>query len=162
MALIAALFVVNSARAADPYTPLWLYNGTWQITKKEGSPDKLINHCVLVGQFFACEQTVNGTPGPLLIFVPLANKPGHYYTQSVYPEGRAGGRGSLEIEGDKWVYTSTWDQGGSTIYYRTTNTLTGRNKIHFEQAESSDNKNFTVKNSGDEVRIAGTGLKPAR
>ncbi len=159
---LAALFLANLAAAADPYAPLWLYNGTWRITKKNGPPDTLINRCALVGRFFACEQTVNGTPGALLIFIPAPNKPGQYYTQNVMPEGRASGRADLQITGDKWVYTSTWDQGGSTVYYRTTNTLTGKNKIHFEQAESPDNKNFTVKNSGDEVRLAGTGLKPAR
>jgi hypothetical protein len=159
---LVVLCLANLATAADPYTPLWLYNGTWRITKKDGSADTLINRCALVGRFFTCEQTVNGTPGALLIFIPVPNKPGQYYTQNVMPEGRASGRGDLEITGDKWVYTSTWNQGGSTVYYRTTNILTGKNKIHFEQAESPDNKNFTVKNSGDEVRLAGTGLKPAR
>jgi hypothetical protein len=152
-------FALNTSssvsRAADPYTPLWLYSGSWRVThQKDQPPDKLTNQCALVGHFFTCEQTVNGVPGNLLIFIPVPNKPGHYYTQNVRPEGRATSRGDLEIQDDNWIYSSTWDQGGSTVYYRTTNVFTGKNKIQYEQAESSDNKNWTVKNSGEEIRVS--------
>ena len=143
----------NLLNAADPYTPLRLYSGSWQITHKDQPPEKLTNQCALVGRFFTCEQTVNGVPGNLLIFIPVPDKPGHYYTQNVRPEGRASARGELEIQGDHWIFRSTWDQGGSTIYYRTTNIFTGRNKIQYEQAESNDNKNWTIKNVGEETRL---------
>jgi len=152
------LSAAAALHAADAYTPLWLYSGSWRVTHKDQPQDKLTNQCALVGHFFTCEQTVNGVPGNLLIFIPAPNKPGHYYTQNVRPEGRATSRGDLEIEGDRWVYTSTWDQGGSTVYYRTTNVFTGKNKIQYEQAESTDNKTWTVKNTGEEVRVSG----PAR
>jgi hypothetical protein len=152
------------AASPDQYLPLWSYNGTWQVSRQDRSPgvppDKLINTCSQTGHFFVCEQTVNGGPAALLIFIP-AGKPGRYYTQNIRPEGRAGGRGDLEIEGNKWVYTSTWDEGGHTVYYRTTNVFQGRASIHYEQAESNDNKNWVVKNSGEEVRVPGTkGAKP--
>ena len=157
---ILLLVVINAAtlQAADAYSPLWLYSGSWRVTHKDQPPDKLTNQCAQVGRFFTCEQTVNGVAGNLLIFIPVPNKPGHYYTQNVTPEGRGTSRGDLEIKGDRWVYSSTWDQGGSTVYYRTTNIFTGKSKIHFEQAESTDNRSWTVKNSGDEVRLSG----PAR
>ncbi len=142
-------------QAADAYAPLWLYSGSWQVTHKDQPPDKLKNQCALVGHYFTCEQTVNGTPGNLLIFIPVPNKPGHYYTQNVRPEGRATARGDLLIEGARWVYSSTWDQGGSTVYYRNTNVFAGKNKIQYEQAESTDNKNWTVKSSGEEIRVSG-------
>jgi len=154
------LFVLSFAptlKAADPYTPLWLYSGSWRVTHKDQPPEKLTNQCSLVGRFFTCEQTVNGVAGNLLIFIPVPDKPGHYYTQNVRPEGRASSRGDLEIQGDRWVYTSTWDQGGSTVYYRNTNVFAGRNKITYEQAESTDNKSWTVKNSGEEIRVSGSG-----
>ena len=144
-------------KASDVYAPLWLYSGSWRVTNKDRAADKLTNQCALVGRYFACEQTVNGVAGNLLIFVPASNKPGHYYTQNVTPEGRGTARGDLEIQGDRWVYTSTWDQGGSTIYYRTTNVFMGKTKIQFEQAESTDNKNWRVKNSGEEIRLPGPG-----
>ena len=152
-------FSPNAVPASDAaYTPLRLYAGTWRVTRKDMAPgakaDELINDCALVGRFFACQQTVNGTPGALIIFVPVAKNPGHYYTQNVLQEGRATGRGDLEISGDHWVYSSTWDQGGKTTYYRTTNLFTGKDHIHFEQQESSNGKDFKVTNSGDEVRVS--------
>jgi len=153
--LVVAVGAAAAPKATDVYAPLWLYNGSWKVTHKDQTAEKLTNQCALVGRFFTCEQTVNGVAGNLLIFVPVPNKPGHYYTQNVTPEGRGTSRGDLEIQGDHWVYTSTWDQGGSTVYYRTTNVFTGKVKIQFEQAESTDNKNWTVKNSGEEVRVAG-------
>ena len=152
--VLFALSLAPTLRAADPYTPLWLYSGSWRVTHKDQPPEKLTNQCSLVGLYFSCEQTVNGVAGNLLIFIPVPDKPGRYYTQNVRPEGRASSRGDLEIQGDRWVYTSTWDQGGSTVYYRNTNVFSGRNKITYEQAESTDNKNWTVKNSGEEIRVS--------
>jgi len=103
------LFATTALFATDPYTPLWLYSGSWQVTHKDQPPEQLTNKCALVGRFFTCEQTVNGVPGNLLIFIPIADKPGHYYTQNVRPEGRASARGDLEIDGDRWVFRTTWD-----------------------------------------------------
>lgn len=150
-------FVCDAAPAADSvYAPLWLYQGTWQVTRQgtaQGKPDTLKNQCALVGRYFACQQTVNGTPGALLVFIPTS-QPGHYYTQNIMPEGRATGRADLEISGNRWIFSNTWDQGGRTTYYRTTNIFTGKTHIHFEQAESSNNRDWTVKSSGEETRTS--------
>jgi hypothetical protein len=155
-----ALALLTPLRGAAPdpvYAPLWLYQGTWHITAKNlasgAKPEELRNQCALVGKYFACQQTVDGQIGALIIFIP-ADKPGHYYTQNVMPQGRASGRGDLEISGDRWTYSSTWDQGGKTVYYRNTNVFVGKDHIHFEQAESSNGKDWTVKNSGEEVRVS--------
>jgi hypothetical protein len=143
------------------FAPLWLYNGTWQVTRKDSSqPEELVNECAVIGTYFACQQTVNGAPSELLIFVH-AKAPGKYFTQSVNPDGRAGGRGELQISGDKWVFASTWDAGGRTVYYRTTNVFSGKDHIHFEQAESGNNRDWTVKTTGDEVRVAKARAKTA-
>ena len=151
--------------ASNPYTPLWLYNGSWQVTRKDlapgAKPDELTNQCALVGKCFACQQTVNGTPGALLIFIPRT-EPGHYYTQNIRPDGFASRRGDLQIAGNVWTYSSAWDQGGTTIHYKTINTFSGKNRIHFEQLESKNNKDWKTTNSGDEVRIAGGVRKTAR
>ncbi len=153
--LVAPLMI---AAPVDPvYAPLWLYQGIWQISPQNlaanAKPDELKNECALVGKYFVCQQTVNGQAGALLIFIP-AKQAGRYYTQNVMPTGRASGRGDLEISGDRWIYSSTWDQGGKTTYYRTTNVFTGKNHIHFEQAESGNGSEWSVKNSGDEVRVS--------
>ncbi len=160
---LSLLLMAFGALAAQPapseavYEPLWLYNGSWQVTKKDqpagAKPDELLNQCALIGKYLSCQQTVNGAVSALLIFLP-AKTGGQYYTQSVMPDGRAGGRGDLSISGDKWTYSSTWNQGGKSTYYRTINTFTGKNRIHFEQQESTDNKDWKTTSSGDEVRIS--------
>jgi hypothetical protein len=137
------------------YAPLRLYQGAWEITPKSAAagakPDHLQNQCDRIGKYFACQQTVNGKVSALVIFIP-AGKSGHYFTQAVMAEGGAGGRGELEIAGDDWTYLGKDEENGKTTYYRTTNHFTGKDHIHFEQAESSDGKNWTVKGSGDETR----------
>ncbi|HEY3936090.1 MAG TPA: hypothetical protein VGL97_01565 [Bryobacteraceae bacterium] len=153
IAVFLILSIVGAVRAAepDPYAPLWLTKGAWRISQPNQAPYDLVNQCALAGKYFVCAQTTNGKAGSLLIFIP-ADKPGRYYTQSVTPEGRGTRRGDLEISGDRWIYTTTWDTGGKTIYYRTANVFTGKNRIHFEQAESTDNKEWVVKATGDETR----------
>jgi hypothetical protein len=140
----------------DPvYGPLWLYQGGWQIATKngEGKPAHLENQCALVGKYFTCQQTVNGKVGALIVFVP-AEKPGHYYTQAILPEGHATGRGELEIDSDHWTYSGKDEVDGKTVYSRTTNVFKGKDHIHYEQSESADGVQWTVKNSGDEERVA--------
>jgi len=156
--LLLALAAMGEAGwAADAtFTSLWLYHGSWKVTRTTAGAgtkrDELVNQCALVGKYFTCQQTINGQQGNLFVVV-AASTPGHFYTQNITPEGRATGRASLEISGSKWVFTSTWDQGGTTTYYRTTNLFTGQNKIHFEQEESSDGKDYKVTGSGDEVKV---------
>lgn len=155
---LALACLLASAPAGDAvYAPLWLYQGTWRMGggKAGEAPEELKNECALVGRFFACQQTVNGTPGALLIFIPVANQPGKYHTQNISPDGRASGVGDLEISGDRWTYSSRWNQGGGkTTYYRTANVFTGKNHIHYEQAESPNGRDWTVTKTGDEVRVA--------
>lgn len=158
--ILLACSAVAASFAAQPhdaaFAPLWAYDGTWHITRTGtaagAKPEELTNQCSAIGKFFVCQQSVNGTAVALWI-VTAANTPGHYHTQSVRPDGIAGGRGNLEISGDRWVFTSVWNQGGKTTFNRTTNIFTGKNKIHFEQAESGNNRDWTVKSSGDEVRV---------
>jgi hypothetical protein len=148
----------HGGKSADAiYAPLWLYQGMWQVTRKSAGngakPERLVNRCAQLGKYFACQQSVNGAEGGLVIIIP-AEKPGHYYTQSITAEGRATGKADLEISGDHWTYSSRWPQGnGKITYYRTTKVFSGKDRIHFEQAESSDGAQWTIKDSGDEVRL---------
>jgi hypothetical protein len=146
----------NTESSDTTHTPLSLYTGSWQVTRKSadkaGKPEQLANHCALLGKYFVCQQTVDGSEGGLVIFIP-AEKPGHYYTETITPDGRPTGRADLEIAGNRWTYSSRWPQGnGKITYYRTTKVFTGKNHIHFEQAESPDGTQWTEKDSGDEVR----------
>jgi hypothetical protein len=145
------------------YAPLWLYQGTWHVSRSNlaagAKPDELKNECALLGKYFACQQIINGQEGALVVFIPAAMA-GRYYTQNIRVDGFASGRGDLEIAGgDHWTYTSTRDDSGRTIYYRTTNVFSGKNRIHFESAESNDGKNWKVTVSGDEVRAGADSRK---
>jgi len=150
------------AASTDPaYMPLWPYQGMWQVTRSGAAagqkPDELVNQCALVGKYFACQQTINGKAGGLLVIIPTG-QPGRYYTQTIMPEGRATGRDDLEISGSQWTYRSRRQQGSKTTQYRTINNFVGKDHIHFERAESTDGKQWTVTDSGDERR---TGTGPA-
>ncbi len=157
----AVLMAITSGAAgrvygADPYTPLRLYEGTWKATSQSegGAPTSKIiaNECARIGQFFGCQQTVDGKAGALILFLP-AGPSGHYFTQAVTMEGFATGRGDLLIEGDGWTYSSKSKQDGKDVFHRTTNRFSGTNRIHFEQAESPDGEHWVVKMSGDEQRV---------
>ena len=156
LGFLASLLLAGAPPASDSgLAPLRVYSGLWHVTRKDApagsKPEELKNDCALLGKYFTCQQTVNGAVSGLQIFVQT-DKPGHFYTQTVTPQGRATGKGDLETSGDHWVYSSYWDQGGKGVYYRTLNDFTGRDHIHFEQQESSNGKDWTTKNSGDETR----------
>ncbi len=144
--------------AAPTSSPLWAYNGAWKVTDHAqpagAKPDELINQCAETGKYFSCQQTVNGAVSALLVFVGNGT-PGHYSTQSILPDGRAAGKGGLSIDGSKWVFSSSWNQGGGkTTYYKTSNIFQGKTHIHFEQQESSNNQDWKTTKSGDEIRTA--------
>jgi hypothetical protein len=155
---VLASQIGHNSKAADAIdAPLGLYQGAWQVTRKSadkaGKPEQLVNHCASLGKYFICQQTVNGSEGGLVIFIP-AGKPGHYFSQTITPDGRATGKADLEISGNRWTYSSRWPQGnGKITYYRTVNVFTDKDHIHFEQAESADGTQWTQKDSGDEVRV---------
>jgi len=156
LSILALLAFVPLLCADDSvYASLWLYQGSWIVTPKNiapgAKPDQLTDDCALVGKYFACQQTVNGKIGALIVFVP-ADAPGHYFTNAVVPEGYAGGRGELEISGDRWTYSNKSEEDGKTSYHRTRNIFTGKDHIHYEQGESADGVNWTATNSGDEAR----------
>ena len=161
--LLLLLSPALMAASADPaYQPLWPYQGTWHVTRPSAAadqkPDELVNQCALVGKYFTCQQSVNGKAGGLLVIIP-ADQPGRYYTQTIMPEGRATGRDDLEISGTKWIYTSRRQQGGKITQYRTINNFASKDHIHFERAESTDGKQWTITDSGEEQRIGTAGAK---
>lgn len=146
--------------ATDPYAPLRLYNGKWDLLPAGGDKpaDKvhIENHCAQVGEFFACNQFVNGKNMALVVFLPthaLENGGYAYHNQALSVEnGGSGNWGSLEIVGDSWVYSSDETDNGKKIYHRTVNVFSGPDKIHFEVQRSEDGVNWTTRMSGDEAR----------
>jgi hypothetical protein len=156
LALVLLLPVRMGAAPSPADAALSLYSGNWTVTRSSGGskPEELHNQCSSIGKYFACEQSVDGNVTGLLLIIP-ASASGHYNTQTVLPDGRATGKGELVISGNQWVFSSIWNSGGKTIRYRTTNTFSDRNHIHFQQEESSDGTHWQVTGSGDDVRIGG-------
>lgn len=144
--------------ASATFAPLKLYEGTWTVVSAhtaagDGRPDTVVNHCTEGSAFYTCEQMVNGKAIALVVFT-ATDDPAKFHTQPVLPTGRAVGRSDLTIAGDHWTYSSSGtDDAGKPVFYRTENIFTGRDKIHFEQYESGDNKTWVKKNEGDEVRV---------
>jgi hypothetical protein len=146
--------------AVDPYAPLRLYAGKWEVHpaggEKTGETVHLENRCAKVGEFFACNQIVGGKNIALVIFLPLhplENGGYAYRNQALRAEGEnAGTWGALEITGDRWVYSSDATDKGKKTYSRVTNVFSGSDKIHFEVQGSDDGVNWTTNMSGDEVR----------
>jgi hypothetical protein len=88
----------------------------------------------------------------LIVFV-TAEAPLTYHTQPILPDGHATGRGDLTIDGNHWTFLGKDVETDKTTWYRTENYFTGKDKIHFEQFESTDDKKtWKMTNSGDEVR----------
>lgn len=147
-----------AAPAVNPaFAPLQQYEGTWQVTRTESGtpaakPYRLVNRCVALGIYFACEQTIDNKPTALRVFIP-AGSPGRYHTQSILPEGRATGLDSLEVSGNRWTFTSRRQEGGNITYFRSTNVFLDKNHIHFESAQSPDGKQWTVQISGEQSRV---------
>jgi hypothetical protein len=153
MVFFCPMLLICATDAA--YSPLWLYQGTWRVTRSgspaDQKPYEVVNECALVGRYFACQQSVNGKAVGLRVIIPTG-EPGRYYTQTIMPEGRATGRDDLEISGNQWTYRSRRQEGNKVTQYRTVNTFQGKDHIHFEEAESTDGKQWKVTNSGDQLR----------
>jgi hypothetical protein len=150
----------NADLANDPYAPLRLYDGKWDVimasSGKAADAVHLENRCAKVGEFFACDQIVNGKNTALVVFLPVGplEKSGYAYrNQGLSVEGGgSGGWGDLEIVGDRWVYSSEETDNGKKIYHRIVNVFSGSDKIHFEVQRSDDGAKWATTMSGDEAR----------
>jgi hypothetical protein len=149
----------SPASAPDPYGPLALYNGKWDVatpSDKGTQPTHLVNHCERTGIFFVCEQVVNGKSEALVVFLPVGvtGDTLQYRTQGLSAHAdRPGEWGWLAITGERWVYSSREVKKGATVYWRTVNVFTGSDRIHFEQQRSTDGRAWTTLQEGDERRV---------
>ncbi len=152
--------LVKPDAASDPYAPLRLYDGNWDLvpagTDKPAGPVRIENHCAKVGEFFACNQIVNGKNEALVVFLPthaIENGGYAYRNQGLRTDGASPGVwGNLEIIGDRWVYSNEDNDKGKKTYHRTINVFSGPDKIHFEVQSSDDGVKWTTGMSGDEAR----------
>jgi len=170
--LIALLQNPSAAQPApDPFVSLMVYSGSWTVKTEHpwsgsapGTPDHLVSKCQHFTQYLACEQTVNGkTLSPFfqsLLVYTAGTSPGNLHTRFIVPDGQAGARGDLTLDGNHWTYLDKPPAGlphceSRSNWSRTENFLLDRDHIRFEEFESSDEgKTWTKTNSGTEERTA--------
>jgi len=157
--------LIQNPPAPDPFAPLAIYNGAWTIHAEHswtdtppntppGTPDHLISKCQHFTQYFACEQTVNGKTLSLIVYT-AGTSPGKLHTRFIVPEGQAGGRGDLTLDGNHWTYLDKPPAQLKGNWSRTENFILDHDHIRFEEYESSDEgKTWTKTNSGTEDRTA--------
>jgi hypothetical protein len=145
---------------ADPFAPLSLYDGDWSVRAKhpwsgaaEGASDRLQSRCRRFTLYFACEQTVNGKPQALIVYT-VGEAPGRFNTRTIAPNGLAGARGDLTLEGQHWTYLDKPPAGLTGPWSRVENVVVDKDHIRFEEYESSDQgKTWTQTNAGAEERV---------
>jgi hypothetical protein len=153
--------VPQGSSAPDHFAPLAIYSGTWTIDAEHpwsgaaaGTADHLLSHCTHFTAYFACEQTVNGSPASLIVYTS-GDSVGHLHTRIINPQGLAGGRGDLRLDGNHWTYL---DKPPATLkgnWSRTENYILDHDHIRFEEFESADEgKTWTKTNSGTETRVS--------
>jgi hypothetical protein len=75
LTVLVIVFLARTLRGvdSDPYAPLKLYDGSWEVkvSLPEPKTDHLENHCARTGLFYACEQVANGKTGALVVFLPV-------------------------------------------------------------------------------------------
>lgn len=140
----------------DPYARLRVYDGHWEVLAKGSAPAvQVINHCAQAGQYFACDQSVDGKHAALLLFVPVKESPsgGQEYRNRAVTAAAGGDWGSLLIEGDHWIYSWSGTADGKANYGRVVNVFNGRDHIHFDVQSSTDGTTWKTDQSGDERRV---------
>ena len=124
---------------------------------KEAVKMHIANHCERTGVFFVCEQMINGKSEDLVVFLPtgVSGTTFIYKTAGLSVSGEAPGDwGKLEIQGERWTYSSEDTEKDAKVYWRTINLFSGPDKIHFEVQRSNDGATWETKRTGEERRTA--------
>jgi hypothetical protein len=162
---LGLLVSVDRAEAQPPLTTeafkrLEIYGGDWIVRADHpwsgapaGSSDHLRSRCQRFSAYFACEQTVNQKPLALIVYT-AAEAPNRFHTRTIATDGRAGGRGDLVLDGNRWTYLDKPPSGLKGPWSRTENIIRDQNHIRFVESESSDGgKTWHQTNAGLEVRV---------
>lgn len=160
LSLCFTAILAETPRAANPFAPLAIYNGDWLVRADHpwsgaatGAADRLSSRCSKFTLYFACEQTVNGEPKMLIVYT-AGDRAGYLNTRSIAPNGLAGGRGDLVMEGKRWTYVDKPPAGLKGPWSRTINTIVDDDHIQFEEFESKDEGQTWVQtNQGTEERV---------
>jgi len=156
----AAPATAQSVTADDPFSDLTIYDGNWTVHATHpwsgapaGTAERLQSRCKRFTLYFACEQTVNGKVLALIVYTKGETR-GHFNTRTIAPNGLAGGRGDLVIDGTHWTYLDKPPASLTGPWSRVENVIVDRDHIRFEEFQSADEgKTWAQTNGGTEERV---------
>ncbi len=142
---------LGTSQADDPVKKLGVFLGKWQSEGTfTGSNVKISStlECRWSPQlsYLICEQLVKAPDGdhPQLTIYSFNSKDGNYSYATIGDPGAKPTTGTVEIKGNIWTYSSSFDNSGKTTQIRTTNEFTSPDKEVFK-AERSDDGGATWK-----------------
>ena len=158
----ASLLCVSAAAAAADggLDRIAVYAGTWHTQaedyatpySKAGTETGVLhNDCWRGRAFYTCEQIVDGQPKALIVF-QRGKDDDHYVTHALPADGSAGGDGTLIVAGGRWTFPWQFGDHGKTVYARTVNVFSGRDRIDYRQEYSYDQVHWTPMAKGTETR----------
>jgi len=156
----AAPATAQSVTADDPFSDLTIYDGNWTVHATHpwsgapaGTAEHLQSRCERFTLYFACEQTVNGKVLALIVYTKGETRR-HFNTRTIAPNGLAGGRGDLVIDGTHWTYLDKPPASLTGPWSRVENVIVDRDHIRFEEFQSADEgKTWAQTNGGTEERV---------
>jgi hypothetical protein len=165
MGLIAWCFFAATAAygatpKSSPLDALRIYAGTWKVefthldtpfSKAGKESHTLKNDCWRSGEFYACNQFVDGESKALLVFTYNA-KDKSYVSYPIVVGSDAAHAGKLTIKDDVWTFPWEASDKGKTTHFRVINTFKSAQAIDFRQEYSDDGEHWLLMASGHERR----------
>ncbi len=154
---------LDATRAAMPPAGLdrvKILAGTWKadgqsfdtdFSKAGRDTSVLKNDCWSSGEFFACDQIVNGESKALIIF-SYNSKDDSYNSYAVPAGGDPASSGHLKIDGNNWTYQNPPNPDSKPPFFRTLNVFEGATVIHYTVQFSKDNANWITMKQGVETK----------
>ncbi len=137
------------------------YKGTWKIETEEFNTkfskagkdsSTLKNDCWLSGDYFVCNQYVNGKSKNLIVFTYDA-KSDSYNSFAMLTAGGPGGKGKLLIKDNVWTFPWERKDSGKTYHFHVINKFTAPGTIEYRQEFSEDQVTWTVTAKGLEHKL---------
>jgi len=164
-AIACCVFLVpQHGVAQSELDALRAYEGTWKAetdyvesahSRARHESATLRNECWKSGQYFVCDQFVNGESKALLVFTYNADKK-IYASNPIMPNGEDAGSGTLIIQGNEWTFPWTSGDGDEKVYYRVVNVFVSAEKIEMREEYSNDGTTWKPMAHGVETRVAGS------
>ncbi len=160
LSFAALLSAIPATKAAGPLDKVAVYSGTWNLkaehfatpySKASKEATTIKNDCWRSGNYFACNQFVDGDSKALLIFT--YNAKDDTYTSYPIPQGGGkAGSGKLLIKGDVWTFPWEDEADGKPVYFQVVNVFTSPGTIEYRQEFSTDNVHWTLMAKGTETK----------